>query len=132
MLRCKKNTYKLGPFSSWPAMRRDTPNGRDCQREKEMVCYKDTKWCPVSPQISILYKRKSFLAHATEPICRVQNAPYTRTDTYPFNRNVIYFTIDVSLGYFCISKYSNKIFVYISIKHSENARRKALIFLANL
>ena len=24
------STYKLGPFSSWPAMRRDTPKGRDC------------------------------------------------------------------------------------------------------
>lgn len=25
-----KNTYKLGPFSSWPAISKDTPNGRDC------------------------------------------------------------------------------------------------------
>lgn len=24
------NTYRLGPFSSCPAIRRDTPNGRDC------------------------------------------------------------------------------------------------------
>lgn len=25
-----KDTYKLGPFSSWPAISKDTPNGRDC------------------------------------------------------------------------------------------------------
>lgn len=72
-------------------------------KKKKWCVIKDTKWCPVSPQISVLYKRKSFLAHATEPICRLQNAPYTGMDTYPFNRNVTYFTIDVSLG-FCASQ----------------------------
>lgn len=28
--RISKDTYKLGPFSSWPAISKDTPNGRDC------------------------------------------------------------------------------------------------------
>jgi hypothetical protein len=29
----KTNTHRLGPFSSWPAMRRETPKGRDCTKE---------------------------------------------------------------------------------------------------
>lgn len=28
----KTNTHRLGPFSSWPAMRRETPKGRDCTK----------------------------------------------------------------------------------------------------
>lgn len=32
----KANTYKLGPFSSWPAMRSDTPKGLDCIKSKIM------------------------------------------------------------------------------------------------
>jgi len=26
-------TYKLGPFSSWPAIKSDTPKGRDCMEK---------------------------------------------------------------------------------------------------
>jgi len=80
-------TYKLGPFSSWPAMRRDTPNGRDCQRKKKWWMLKYIYHDLLQQEhcyLEFCTKENFLLACATEPVNLNSEAPYMKNYTFNY------------------------------------------------
>lgn len=59
-------TYRLGPFSSWPAMRRDTPKGRDCTNTPSIRsrCW-IINFCQEQLQIELFKSYKNIIIYIT-------------------------------------------------------------------